>query len=293
MLLSSPSFMVLVLLQSSLRTLPGAGACETVERVELAAPMGVREICVSPGLATNLRFDAPAIVELQDEVRFEQVVRDRRLLTLMPPPDMAVGERLRLTVHFEGEPSSSGITLMLVGHSGQATHQVEVSRDERTRESLRRELLQERARTAQLREALARAEARLNQSGGLRGLILSGALGREAIQSREFLQSPIGYAESELAVKFGVSYRSNTTVALEVWLENSGTTPWTVVGAALSVNGVPMEGLSWEATTIPPGKRERVVVEAPAIRGEPQGNVTLRLWEEGPRAINIPDITFP
>ena len=293
MLLLSPSVLLLVLLQSSPRTPPGTGACETVERIELASLTGDRELCVSPGLATNLRFDAPAIVEMQDEVRFEQVVRDRRLLTLMPPPDMAVGERLRLTVHFEGEPSSSGITLMLVGHSGQATHQVEVSRDERTRESLRRELLQERARTAQLREALARAEARLNQPGGLRGLIIRGALGVNAIQSREFHQSHQGYTESELTVKFGVSYRSDTTVALEVWLENSGTTPWTVVGAALSVNGVPMEGLSWEATTIPPGKRERVVVEAPAIRGKPQGNVVLSLWEAGPRAINIPDITFP
>ncbi|HEX5753881.1 MAG TPA: DUF2381 family protein [Archangium sp.] len=282
-----------MLLQSSPRTPPGVGACETVERVELASPTGGREICVSPGLATNLRFDAPAFVELQDEVRFEQVVRDRRLLTLMPPPDMAEGERLRLTVHFEGEPSPSGISLMLVGHSGQATHQVEVSRDERTRESLRRELLQERARTAQLREALARAAARLHQSGGLRGLILSGALGSNAIQFHEFYQGSKGYTEGELTVTRGASYRSDKTVALEVWLENSGTTPWTVAGAALSVNGVPMEGLSWEATTIPPGQRDRVVVEVPAIRGEPQGNVTLRLWEEGPRTIDIPDVIFP
>src|SRR5687768_16890152 len=154
---------------------PPEAACQDVQRIELAlAPTAMaREICVSPGLTTSLRFDAPAIVDLQDEVRFEEVVRDRTLLTLIPPPEMAAGERLRLTIRFEGEPPSSGLTLMLVGHSGRATHQVEVSRDERTRESLRQELLQERARTEQLREALARAQALLGQSGGLRSLIAS------------------------------------------------------------------------------------------------------------------------
>ncbi|HZI08350.1 MAG TPA: DUF2381 family protein, partial [Archangium sp.] len=269
-------------------------ACAPVERFELSSALTrAPEVCVSPGLTTSLRFDAPAIVELQDEVRFEAVLHDRTLLTLIPPPEMAAGERLRLTVRFEEEPPSRGFTLMLVGHSGRATHHVEVSRDERTWESLRQELLQERATTAQLREALAQAQALLYRSCGIRGLIADGTLGSAAIQSQEFHWRPKGYSENGLSVTRGLSYRSDTSVAVEAWLRNSGTTPWTVVGVALSVNGKPMEGLSWEAATIPPGEAARVVVEVPAIRGEPKGDVTLSLWEAGPRVINIPDITFP
>ena len=290
-----PFILVLALLHGSpTTTSSNSGACAPVERFELSSsPTGAREVCVSPGLTTSLRFDAPAIVDLQDEVRFEEVIRDRRLLALMPPRDMAVGERLRLTVRFEEEPTSSGFSLMLVGRSGQATHQVEVYRDERTRESLLQELLQERARTEQLSDALARTQALLNQSGGLRGLIVSGALGPNAIQSREFPQRPTGYSENELTVTRGVVYRSDTTVAVEIWLKNSGTTPWTVVGASLAVNGVALKGLTWEPATIAPEATVRVVVEVPAIRGEPKGDVTLSLWEAGPRIINIPDVTFP
>ncbi|MCY1074336.1 DUF2381 family protein [Archangium lansingense] len=277
--------------------LPAQAACDDVQRIELAlAPTVVsREICVSPGLMTSLRFDAPAMVDLQDEVRFEEVVRDRRLLTLMPPPDMVAGERLRLTVRFEGAPSSSGITLMLVGHSGQATHQVEVYRDERTRESLQQELFQERARTAKLREALARAQALLEQSGELRSLIASRKMGPDGIQAQRLQLKVPGPSEGGLSWVSGVSYRGEKGVAAEVFLSNSGSEPWRVAGGSLmDARGVELKGMKFrQDEVITPGQINPVIVEVDAAHEQARGELTLTLWDEAGRTITLPKVTFP
>lgn len=276
---------------------PPVARCEDVQRIELALDptAAAREICVSPGLTTSLRFDTPAIVELQDEVHFEAVVRDRKLLTVMPPPELSAGERLRLTVRFEGEPASSGITLMLVGHSGQATHQVEVSRDARTRESLRQELLQERARTAQLREALARTQALLEQSGGLRSLIASKTVGRSGVQAQMLKLDLPGPPEGGLSWGSGNSYRSNKSVAAEVWLLNSGPEPWRVAGGSLvDARGVEMKGLKFQQDEdIEPGQLKPVIIEVDASYAQARGELTLTLWDERGRTITLPKVTFP
>ncbi|REG32993.1 uncharacterized protein (TIGR02268 family) [Archangium gephyra] len=298
MLPSPPwSLLALLSLQGAVAEPPPVARCEDVQRIELALEpsAAAREICVSPGLTTSLRFDAPVSVDLQDEVHFEAVVRDRKLLTVMPPPEMSAGERLRLTVHFEGEPASSGTTLMLVGHSGQATHQVEVSRDARTRESLRQELLQERARTAQLREALARTQAMLAQSGDLRSLIASKTMGPSGVQAQAiFLEWP-GQPEGGLSWVSGISYRANKSVAAEVWLRNSGPEPWRVAGGSLvDARGVEMKGLKFrQDEEIAPGQLQPVIVEVDASYAQARGELTLTLWDERGRTITLPKVTFP
>lgn len=271
--------------------------CEDVRRIELAlaSTAVAQEICVSPGLTTSLRFEAPAIVDLQDEVRFEEVVRDRRLLTLMPPPDMAAGERLRLTVHFEGEPSSSGLTLMLVGHSGRATHQVEVYRDERTRESLRQELQQERARSARLREELARTRALLGQSGGLRSLIASGKMGFSGVQTQTLKLEVPGPSDGGILWGSGTSYRADGSVAAEVWLRNSGLEPWRVAGGSLvDARDVERKGMKFrQEEVIAPGEQKPVIVELDASDTQARGELTLTLWDAAGRTIVLPKLTFP
>jgi uncharacterized protein (TIGR02268 family) len=292
------SLLVLMILRGAAAAEPPPEAiCEDIQRIELAlAPTAVaREICVSPGLTTSLRFDAPAIVDLQDEVRFEEVVRDRTLLTLMPPPEMAAGERLRLTVRFEGEPPSSGLTLMLVGHSGRATHQVEVSRDERTRESLRQELLQERARTTQLREALARAQALLDQSGGLRSLIASKTMGTRGVLAQDLKLEVPRPPEGGLSWESGSSYRAEKSVAAEVFLRNSGPEPWRVAGGSLvDARGVEMKGLKFrQDEVISSGEAKPVIVEVDASFAQAHGELTLTLWDAAGRTITLPRVTFP
>jgi uncharacterized protein (TIGR02268 family) len=296
---SSPSsLLMLVLFRGAPGVAPSAGdACEEVQRVELAlAPFTqAREICVGPGLMTSLRFDAPASVELQDEVRFEEVVRTRRLLTLLPPPDLSPGERLRLTVRFEGEASSSSIAFVLVAHPGQATHQVEVYRDPRTRESFQQEVLQERARNERLREELERTRARLHQSEGLRSLIASRLLGREGVQAQPLRVEAFPPSGGGLSLVTGTSYRGGRSVAAQVFLLNTGSEPWSVAGAALvDARGEELQGVEVrQDEVILPNASKSVIVEADANEGQARGELTLKLWDASGRAITIPKVSFP
>lgn len=295
MLPAPSSIVVLVLLQSPPDVEPpNTVTCANVERIEVSSEIvATREICVGPGLVTSFLFDTPARVDLQDEVRFKEVTQGRSSISFVPPPDMAPGERLRLTARFGNGPLEETITFTLVAHSGQATHQVEVYRNERSRESFLLEMAQERARIQQLQTEVEQLRARLNRAGRLRALIGSGALGVKAIQSQEFHGKPRGYSQGDLTVTRGISYRCDTSVAMEFWLKNSGTEPWSIAGASLSANGQLMKGVVWEAAAIPPQAMARVVVEADATRRELNDEAVLSLWDAGTRIINIPAVTFP
>src|SRR5690349_8383226 len=82
-------------------TPPGTMGCEEIQRIEQArTTLAPHEFCVSPGLMTGVFFDAPVSVELQEEFRFEAVSRGRTSISVMPPRDMAPGERLRLSARY-------------------------------------------------------------------------------------------------------------------------------------------------------------------------------------------------
>lgn len=287
----------MVLRGAPVGALPVAAACEDVQRIELAlaSATAARELCVSPGLVTSLRFDAPTLVELQDEVRFEEVVRARRLLMLMPPPDMAPGERLRLTVRFEGDTSSSGSSFVLVAHPGRATHQVDVYRDKRTRESFQQEVVQERARNEQLREELARTQALLGQSGGLRSLIASKMIGFSGVRTRALKSKVRDPSDGGLSLVTGASYRAELSMAVDVTLKNSGSEPWIAVGASLvDARGEEMQGVKFQQEdVIAPNEVRSVIVEVAITAAQARGELTLRLWDAAGRAITIPEVTFP
>ncbi|WPB80225.1 DUF2381 family protein [Archangium violaceum] len=312
MLPDLPSILALVLLQAptAVESPPTVVACEDMQRVELSlVPTAAFEVCISRGMMTGFLFDAPVTVELQDEMRFEEVVRGRQLLTLVPPPDMAPGERIRLTVRFKEDTARQSATFVLVGHRGQATHHVEVYHNKRTRESYQQELEQQLAKNRQLREEnqqlreenqqlrgeVEQLRVRLNQSVGLTGLYLSGALGPPGIQPGE-----IPYRESSMegsiSMLKGITYRADNSVAAEVWLRNSSTEAWVAVGASLvTAKGEKIEEVRlYQPEAIPPNETRKVFVEFPAGRGDDlQGQVTLNLWEAGPRTISIPKVMFP
>jgi uncharacterized protein (TIGR02268 family) len=297
----SLSILVLALLQDPSVAVHqrAAAVCQDVQRIELPFKPGPQEVCVSPGLLTGFIFDAPVVVELQDEVRFTEITRSRTSIGLMPPDDMVPGERLRLTARY-GDGVS--ISFVLVAHSGQATHQVEVYRDKRTRESLLHEVAQEHAKNQQLQIELGRLQHQLEQlrtecgdPGGLRRLIASGAMHPDGIPASPFRTGLIGYTEGSLSVIKGSSYRSGYRIAVEVWLLNSGTEPWTATGASLvDARGKELHGMRlWQEAAIPPKGSRMVVVEVDAKRGEPRGDVTLMLREDGPRSITIPGVAVP
>lgn len=295
------SVLVLALLQdpSGFEHPPVAAVCQDVQRIELSLAPGTHEICVSPGLLTGLVFDAPVMVDVQDELRFTEVTRSRTGIGVMPPGDMVPGERLRLTARY-GDGVS--VSFMLIAHSGQATRQVEVYRDRRTRESFQREVEQEHAKNQQLQRNLEwfqhqfeHLRAECGEPSGLRRLVATGTLSKRGILIRAFKKAMLGYSQNALSVSKGVSYRSDTRVAVEVWLVNSGTEPWMATGAALmDSKGEKLRGTRlWQEAPIAPKLSRLVVVEVDAESGEPQGDVTLLLWEDGPRSITIQGIVLP
>jgi uncharacterized protein (TIGR02268 family) len=296
---SSPSLLVLVLLQGSplAAPTPSSSACEDNQRVELSlAPTAVvQEICVSSGLMTGFLFDMPAVVELQEEVRFVEVLRGRSAISFVPPPDMAPGERLRLTARWGEGPSQQSVTFTLVAHRGQATRQVEVYRDRRSRESYQHEVEQERAKNQQLREEIQQLRTRLERTGRLQGLHASGALGESGVKA-SLLEVSVGqHTDGAIYATSGTSYRSETTVAVDLGVLNAGTEPWLAAGASMvTATGEKLEGISLgQDEAIPPNENRRVFVEVDAAPGVPRGDVTLSLWDARGRTISIPRVTFP
>jgi uncharacterized protein (TIGR02268 family) len=259
-----------------------------------------QEICVSSGLLTGFVFDARAVVELEDEIRFAEVTRGNTSVSLMPPGDGVEGERFRLLARF---PDGASVTFLLVIHRGRATRQVEVYRDKRTLESYQHEVAQEQARNQQLQEENASLRQQLEQlrteygdPRGLRRLIASGSLSKAGIRALEFTREIIRHTEDTLTAPRGVAYRSEDRVAIEVSLRNDGTEPWSASMATLvDAKGKALTGIRlWlEGGSIPPRESRRVVVEADAKPGTPQGEVTLMLREDGPRSITIPRVAVP
>ena len=253
------------------------------------------EICISPGNMTGFVFDQPALVDLQDEVRFGRVLRGRGALSFMPPLDLAPGEKLRLTVHFEQDPPEQGVTFMLVSHPGQATHQVDVFHDPRSRESLWQEVEEERAENRRLTEENQSLLKQLKAPGGLLRVLLNGELGPWGIPSKEFDANVVWTSKGRLSTGGGASYRSSQSVAVQLYVRNDGTDPWTVAEVQLmGARGEQLKDIDFgPLQTILPQTTGSIFVEARAEEGTPLGGLTLTLREEGPRAITVAHIPLP
>jgi uncharacterized protein (TIGR02268 family) len=244
---------------------------------------------------TSFVFDVRADVELQDEVRFLEVTRGRSTISFLPPRDMMPGERLRLMARLgAGSTQDELVPFTLVARAGQATHQVEVYRDQRSRESYQQEVTQERAKVQQLREQLKQLQNRLDRAGGLRELIITKALTINGIQGQRLNQKPSGPPEG-LSFERGLSYRTDISVAVESWLANPGSESWTVVDASLvdaTGKELKLRKLSHDRPMTPSGE-ELVVVEFEATRQDAKGEYTLLLRDDAGHVLRIPQVTFP
>jgi uncharacterized protein (TIGR02268 family) len=99
------------------------------------------------------------------------------------------------------------------------------------------------------------------------------------------------------------SYRAKERVAVEVYLMNSGTAPWTAAGAVLrGSKGEILKPLPlWQPTPILAAEPERefarlgrVVVEVMATEKEARGTYTLVLWDAArQRTVTLGNVTFP
>ena len=93
----------------------------------------------------------------------------------------------------------------------------------------------------------------------------------------------------------GASYRTDTSVAVQVSLLNSSLEPWMTRRAALvGANDEEIPGLQLrQDEPIQPNTTESVIVEVNAGRQEAQGEFNLTLWDEKSRVITIPGVRFP
>ncbi|WNG37903.1 DUF2381 family protein [Archangium violaceum] len=297
---SPTSILLLMLLQGApVEQSPNIGACENLKRIELAlAPAGpAREICVSPGLMTNIVFDEPTDVELQDEVRFLEVTRGRNIISMLPPQDMVPGERLRLTARLGDGPAQQRATFTLVAQSGRATHQVEVYRDYRSRESFLHEVAQEQAKNRELRAEIRLMWARLAQSGGMRSLIAEKKMDKQGVEVRSLSRenSLIPSKSEALSLLVAYSYRAEGAIAAQVLLLNLSSEPWAVVDASLvDADGRVVQGLKFrQDTPIAPMRDGPVIVEADSSRTDARGELSLTLWGDSARSITFHRLTFP
>ncbi|QRK06715.1 DUF2381 family protein [Archangium violaceum] len=273
-----------------------ASACEDSRRIELSSPAtaATREICVSPGIMTGFLFDTRVFLELQDEMRFVEVLRGRSGISFMPPRDMAIGERLRLTARSGDGSSEEIVTFTLVAHRGLATRQVEVYRDRRTRESYYQEAEQERANNQKLREELQRLWTQLEEKHGLRSLLASGLVDERGIRGTP-AQKDGGPAPDTISYTKATFLRAKLFVVVWVSINNTTTTPWMATGASLiDSRGEELPGLILRHDApIQPSESRPVYVEAGVSAWQAQGTMVLKLWDQRSRTVTIPGVVFP
>jgi uncharacterized protein (TIGR02268 family) len=296
------ALLLLAILRGSPIEQPPSADCQDVHRVELSGARATSqsgEVCVSSGLLTGFVFDAPVVVDLEDEVRFSEVTHGRTSISFMGPADGVVGEHFRLTARFD---DGTRATFALVLHSGQATRQVEVYRDKRTPESFQHELAQERARNQQLQREFERLQYQLKQlraecgdPRSMRRLIASETVDKAGIRAlglepRQLTVDTSGHLEFNR----GATYRTTNHLALEVWLKNTSEEPWSAVSATLvdSKGQEPGVRLWQQGGSLLPNQTGLVVVETEMLQGL-RDEFTLTLREDGSRTISIQRLRFP
>jgi uncharacterized protein (TIGR02268 family) len=312
----SPTFAALLAL-ALFSALPAAAesstipACEAgVRHIELAADAvgHVLEVCIRPGLSTNLFFDSKlARVELERRERFRRVVEGVDTLTLVPAEALTDGERITVTVQFGDGAAPTSAMLVLVVHPAQAERQVEVFRHPRTVASYRQEAQEARAEARRCQREKAHLQAECGGRVGLTGLIAHGLMDQWGIPSRDLSREAVRHPGDTLNPTKVISYRAATRpkegmtsvlrLAVEVWLVNEGVTSWKPAGAVLvGSTGEALKVLEvWPSKPIAPGEVGTVVVEVEATEREARGSFTLKSWaEEGAAGgLTLGGVTFP
>ncbi|MBM7117513.1 DUF2381 family protein [Archangium primigenium] len=281
----SPSTLSFLLVYSVLAsTTPlGTRACEEVQRIELPRqPTGVLEVCVRPQSLTEFTFDAPVVVHVQDENRFEQVTRSPTSLQVLPPRDLAPGERIRLSVTYPDRQGQETFLLDLMGMEGPSTRHVEISRSPRVPDVNTDALAAERIESQRLQAELARLERELHQlretlmdPRRLTGLVASSSISNwSGIKMRAFAitsQAP----PVAPSTRQGLCYRSAYRVVVDMGKVPAPLRPWRAENAdAWDAEGQKLEIVSIERAS------GRLLIEFAAEWGRRLGAMTLRLRAE-------------
>jgi uncharacterized protein (TIGR02268 family) len=264
-------------------------------------------VCLSPDVPLTLRFDTPlrpGSVRLQERERFADVTPGQHNLTLVPPEKLKAGERFQVEVCFADDAAPACATFLLLAHPALGLSQVKVFREPRPVASFQEGEKAARAEAQQCQQEVRQLRDERGAPEGLRGVLASGLLVEGRIGFKDLTKSIAEAKGNALVMLKAHSYRAEGRVAVEVWLVNPGTLPWTAAGAVLrGPKGEVLKPLPlWQPEPLPPadavakGQKSllRVVVEVLASETEARGTYTLTLWDaEQQRTVTLGNITFP
>ncbi|WP_257449657.1 DUF2381 family protein [Archangium lipolyticum] len=274
--------------------------------LELTAesPGQAHEVRISPGLTTNLVFNAPLLrggVVLEARERFRVVTVDEAtgFVALLPSGTLSPGQQLRLEVRFADGAVPASVTFRLMVHPTRAEPQVNVYRQPRSAESFQLEARQEHERAERCEARLAQTQTEQKSPGGLIGLIDSGlVVGGEGVMALDISDTTRQPPGETLKNSKAFSYRAEGRVAVALEVDNTSAQPWAVDAEGVALvgrGGVRLRVLRvWQPEPLPPGGMRRVVVEAEATEEQARGTFLLKLGEAGgPRTVTLRDVTFP
>lgn len=262
----------------------------------------VPEVCISPGRATALVFDAsllPGSLALEGRERFLLVEPGRLGILLVPSGALQAGERLKLTVRFADDAVPVSAEFVLVVHPTRGARQVDVFRRPRSADLLHAELLRKEAELKRVQEENTRLHTALSRANSIVGLQASELMDERGISARDLSREATLSSNSALKLRRMFSQRSARSVAVVLDLENpDATRPWVAQRAKLSRSqGAPedLEMLAlWQPEPIHPSDSGRIIFEAKAIPTRALGVYTLTLSEaDGVRSITLGGVTFP
>jgi uncharacterized protein (TIGR02268 family) len=235
-------------------------------------------------------------VEFQPAGRLADWAQGKEGLSLLviPKGDYLSGERVRVTVRFADGAAPTSATFWLVGHAARGARRVEVFRQPRPADALKREKDEAQAEARQCQEDKARLLTERKEPGGLMGAAWLERVGNEVV-SKEIWQLLKHHPANALRTEQARSYTHPGSMAVRFQLANPGAEPWTAAGAMLKdATGAEVELSAWQESAIAPGALGFVVVGAEREPGQFACPCILKLWEaQGPRTVTLGNVTFP
>nr|WP_158502414.1 DUF2381 family protein [Vitiosangium sp. GDMCC 1.1324] len=281
--------------------------CVATARFDLAADpsKGAPDVCVSADEPTTFFFDsrvAEGAVEFQPEGRLVDWSQGKEGLsiTVIPKGDYSPGERVKVTVRFADGTVPASASFWLVGHASRGTRRVEVFRQPRPPEVLKKERDDAQAEARQCQEDKALLLAEREGPGGLMGAAWMEQAG--VVASKKLgswvREQPANALRLDEAWSYSYTIKGETrpaSVAVRLGLSNPGAEPWTLAGAALvDSTGEEVELTQWQKAPIPANGAGAVVVGIEGERAQLGCPCTLKLWEAtGPRTVTLWNVTFP
>jgi len=280
--------------------------CVATARFDLATESseGAPDVCVGADEPTTFVFDSllpPGAVELLPDNRSVGVAQGDDFVTVNPRRGFLPGERVKVTVRFADGAAPASATFWLVGHGGLGARRVEVFRQPRPPDVLKKERDEAQAEARQCQEDKVRLLAERQGPGGLMGaawLEEAGSLASKVVGLLVVREPLANVPRVPVAWSYSYTLAGDTrpaSVAVRLHLQNPGAEPWALAGAALvDSTGEQVELAAWQQAPLPANGVGAVVVGVEGESAQLGCPCTLKLWEAGgPRTVTLKNVTFP